>query len=69
VETANRLRDLADRYIWHYARYRSGAARSVADHQQILASCRARRADEVGRLTRQHIDEGLAVLTRLVSDR
>jgi DNA-binding GntR family transcriptional regulator len=69
VEASNRLRDLADRYIWHYARYRSGAARSVAEHQQILASCRAGRADEVRRLTQLHIDEGLAVLTRLVSDR
>ena len=68
VETASRLRDLADRYIWHYVRYRSGAAQSVAEHRQILASCRHGRADEVRHLTQLHVDQGLAVLTQLVGE-
>jgi DNA-binding GntR family transcriptional regulator len=68
VETASRLRDLADRYIWHYARYRSGAARSVGEHRQILASCRQGHPDEVRRLTQEHVDQGLAVLTKLVGE-
>jgi DNA-binding GntR family transcriptional regulator len=68
VDTASRLRDLADRYIWHYARYRSGAAQSIAEHRRILASCRHGRADEARHLTQHHIDQGLAVLTQLVGD-
>jgi DNA-binding GntR family transcriptional regulator len=69
LDTANRLRDLADRYIWHYARYRSGAAQSVTEHYQILASCQQSRADEVRHLTQHHVDQGLAVLTQLVGGR
>ena len=66
VETASRLRDLADRYIWQYARYRSGAAQSVTEHERILGSCRQGRADEVRRLTQDHVNHGLAVLSQLV---
>jgi DNA-binding GntR family transcriptional regulator len=68
VETANRLRDLADRYIWHYARYRSGAMQSVGEHRQILANCRQGRATEVRHLTQHHVDQGQAVLAQLVGN-
>ena len=69
VEMTGRLRDLADRYIWHYARYRSGAARSVNEHEAIFAACQQRDSDGVRRLTADHVHHGLAVLSDLVSER
>ena len=68
VEMTGRLRDLADRYIWHYARYRSGAARSVSEHAAILAACQQRDSDGVRRLTEEHVNHGLAVLSELVGE-
>lgn len=66
VAMAERLRDQADRYIWHYARYRSGAARSVAEHEELLRQCRAGDAPLAGQLTRDHVNQGLEVLSQLV---
>ncbi|MFN8592802.1 MAG: GntR family transcriptional regulator [Thermomicrobiales bacterium] len=66
VAITERLRDQADRYIWHYARYQSGAVRSIAEHDDILAACRKRDVGAVGTLTRDHVNEGLQVLRQLV---
>lgn len=67
LDIASRLRDIADRYVFQYARYRSGASDSIAEHRQILASCRPGSESEARTLTERHIDKGLEVLRRLVN--
>jgi DNA-binding GntR family transcriptional regulator len=69
VAMTERLRDHADRYIWHYARYRRGAARSIAEHEALLRQCRGGAAAVVGQLTRDHVEQGLDVLRQLVGER
>lgn len=66
LDIASRLRDIAARYVFQYARYQGGASESIAEHRAILAGCRAGEASEVRILSERHIDKGLEVLRRLV---
>jgi DNA-binding GntR family transcriptional regulator len=65
-EITAQLRSSADRYIRHYASYRSGAATSVIEHREILELCRARDGAGIRSATERHVLVGLEALRPLV---
>lgn len=67
-EITAQLRSSADRYIRHYASYRSGAADSVVAHREILELCRAQDAAGIRPATERHVLVGLEALRPLVSE-
>jgi DNA-binding GntR family transcriptional regulator len=65
----SRLREISDRYVLYYARYRSGASKSLKDHHKILAECRSRNAKAVRKLIIAHTQRGLTALNRIIGDK
>lgn len=65
-EITAQLRSSADRYIRHYASYRSGAADSVVEHREILGLCRAQDGPGIRAATERHVLVGLQALRPLV---
>lgn len=66
-EITEQLRMSSDRYIRHYASYRTGAADSLAEHREILELCRAGDAGGIREATERHVLRGLETLRQLIS--
>lgn len=67
-DLVERLRDVSDRYVRFFARYRSGASKSIQEHQHILQACRDGAVLEVRRLTEEHIMGGLQTLRIMIRE-
>jgi DNA-binding FadR family transcriptional regulator len=61
------LRSAAERYMYYYATCTSGAPRSLAEHEAILAAYRDGKPRLVRKLTEKHLMRSAAELRQLAA--
>lgn len=64
---AEKANDRVERYIRAQLALAHGRERAILEHQQIVDACRARDAERAADLTRQHILQASASLTRILA--
>jgi DNA-binding GntR family transcriptional regulator len=69
IEMFEQLRSAAERYMYYYATGTSGAPRSLAEHEAILAAYRDGKPRLVRKLTEKHVMRSAAELRQLASRR
>ena len=69
IEMFEQLRSAAERYMYYYATGTSGAPRSLAEHEAILAAYRDGKPRLVRKLTEKHLMRSAAELRQLAAGR
>lgn len=65
IEILEQLRSASERYVHFYASDTPGAARSLVEHEAILAACRDQQPRVVRQLTEKHLTRSAAELLQL----
>jgi DNA-binding GntR family transcriptional regulator len=66
IDITEQLRSASERYMHYYAAQATGAAESLAEHEQILRACQEGNPGLVRQLTERHITRSAAILVALV---